>query len=72
MLPINDLALPENSADALQSRDELFEIHRSKISLHKAKSGYDYPVIQLPHALSKLVGFRAKIYQTMHEEALAF
>jgi hypothetical protein len=25
------------------------EIHRSKISLHRAKIGYDYPTIRLPH-----------------------
>ncbi|MGA3200058.1 MAG: hypothetical protein ABSD89_11740 [Halobacteriota archaeon] len=51
---------------------ELFEIHRSKISLHHAKAGYDYPVIRLPYTFSKLTGLPTRIYQTVHNGALAF
>jgi hypothetical protein len=51
---------------------ELFEIHRSKISLHRAKAGYDYPTIRLPHSFSKLAGLSTRILQTVHEGALAF
>jgi hypothetical protein len=48
------------------------EVHRSKISLHHAKSGYDYPTIRLPHTFSKLAGLSTHIYQTVHDGALAF
>jgi hypothetical protein len=58
-----DVALPKN---------ELLEIHRSKISLHHAKAGYDYPTIRLPHTFSKLAGLSTRIYQTGHEGAPAF
>lgn len=51
---------------------ELFEIHRSKISLHHAKTGYDYPAIRLPFTFSALAGLPSRIYQTVHEGALAF
>ena len=51
---------------------ELLEIHRSTISLHHAKTGYDYPTIRLPHTLSKLAELSTRIYQTVHEGALAF
>ncbi len=57
----------------LNSRDPaLSEIHSSTISLHHAKEGYDYPTIRLPHTLSKLAGLPTRIYQTLHEGALAF
>jgi hypothetical protein len=59
-------------ADAALPKHELLEIHRSKISLHHAKSGYDYPSIRLPHTLIKLAGLSTKIYQTMHKGAFAF
>jgi hypothetical protein len=42
---------------------ELFEIHNSKISLHRAKTDYSYPTIRLPHTLSKLAGFQTRFYQ---------
>jgi len=48
------------------------EIHRSKISLHRAKTGYDYPTIRLPHTFLRLVGLSTRIYQTVQEGALAF
>jgi len=51
---------------------ELLEIHRSKISLHHAKDGYSYPTIRLPHTFSRLAGLPTRIYQTLHEGALAF
>jgi hypothetical protein len=54
------------------SKDELLEIHRSKISLHLAKADYSYPTIRLPHTFSKLAGLPIRIYQTVHEGALAF
>jgi len=53
-------------------KNELLEIHRSKISLHYAKAGYSYPTIRLPHTLSRLAGLPTRIYQTMHDGALAF
>jgi hypothetical protein len=51
---------------------ELLEIRRSKISLHHAKEGYSYPTIRLPYELSQLAGLSTRIYQTVHEGALAF
>ncbi|MGA7075328.1 MAG: hypothetical protein WBZ42_02090 [Halobacteriota archaeon] len=45
---------PGDLADFAPRRHELLEIHHSKISLHRAKAGYDYPTIRLPHTLSKL------------------
>ena len=59
-------------ADAALPKHELLEIHRSKISLHHAKKGYSYPTIRLPHTFSVLAGLPTKIYQTVHEGALAF
>ena len=50
----------------------LHQIHRSKISLHHAKTGYDYPAIRLPFTFSKLAGLQTCIYQTVHEGSLAF
>lgn len=50
----------------------LHEIHRSKISLHRAKAGYSYPTIRLPHTFSKLAGLPTRIYQAIHDGALAF
>ena len=55
-----------------QPKVGLLETHRSKISLHRAKAGDDYPTIRLPHTLSVLAGLPTKIYQTVHEGALAF
>jgi hypothetical protein len=55
-----------------QPKHELLEIHHSKISLHCAKAGYSYPTIRLPYAFSKLAGLSTRIYQTVHEGALAF
>jgi len=51
---------------------ELLEIHRSKISLHRAKTEYSYPTIRLPHTFSALAGLSTRIYQTVHNGALAF
>jgi hypothetical protein len=51
---------------------EPLQIHRSRISLHRAKAGYSYPTIRLPHYLSSLAGLSTRIYQTVHQEALAF
>jgi hypothetical protein len=59
-------------ADAALPKPELLEIHRSKISLHHAKADYDYPTIHLPHSFSKLTGLPTRIYQTVHDGALAF
>jgi hypothetical protein len=63
---------PDFHPDATMPNHELLEIHRSKISLHHAKSGYDYPSIRLPHTLTKLAGLSTSVYQTVHNEALAF
>jgi hypothetical protein len=54
------------------SNYELLEIHRSKISLHCAKAGYNYPTIRLPHTFSKLAGLSERIYQTIYDGSLAF
>lgn len=51
---------------------ELLEVHRSKISLTRARAGYDYPTIRLPFAFSRLIGLSTRIYQTVHDGALAF
>jgi hypothetical protein len=50
----------------------LLETHRSKISLHRAKAGCDYPAIRLPFRFSKLAGLSTCIYQTVHDGALTF
>jgi hypothetical protein len=52
-------------------KSDLLEI-RGKISLHHAKEGYSYPTIRLPHTFSKLAGLPTRIYQTVHNGALAF
>jgi hypothetical protein len=63
---------PDVFAEDTLPYHELFEIHRSKISLQRAKAGYDYPTIRLPHTFSKLAGLSTRIYQTVHEGSLAF
>lgn len=60
------------SACGALPRTELLEVHRSKISVHRAKAAYRYPTIRLPHTLSKLAGLPTRIYQTVHDGALAF
>jgi hypothetical protein len=57
---------------ALLPKNELLEIHRSKISLHRSKANYGYPTILLPHKLSTLAGLPTRIFQTVHDGALAF
>ncbi|MGD0717952.1 MAG: hypothetical protein ABR979_07800, partial [Halobacteriota archaeon] len=51
---------------------QLLEVHRSKISLHHARTDYNYPTIRLPYTFSKLAGLSTRIYQTVHNGALAF
>jgi hypothetical protein len=63
---------PDLFADFALPRQKLLEIHRSTISLHSAKTNYNYPMIRLPYHLSPLAGMSARIYQTVHEGALAF
>ena len=53
-------------------KHELLEIRRSKIFLHHAKEGYSYPTIRLPYKFSQLAGLSTRIYQTVHDGALAF
>ena len=60
------------ASGAVPNANELLEIHHSKISLHHAKSGYDYPTIRLPHTFSNLAGLSTRVYQTVHDGALAF
>jgi hypothetical protein len=50
----------------------LCEIHRSKISLHCAKTGYSYPTIRLPHTLSTLAGLSTRIYRQFTKGHLPF
>jgi hypothetical protein len=58
--------------DAELPKHELLEVHRSKISLHRAKAGYSYPTIRLPYSFSQLAGLPTRIFQTVHDGALAF
>jgi hypothetical protein len=48
------------------------EIHHATIRAHHAKAGYDYPTIHLPSTLSPLIGLSTRIYEMVHDEALAF
>lgn len=50
----------------------LLEVHETKISLHCAKADYSYPTIRLPYKFSMLAGLRTRIFQTVHNGALAF
>ena len=61
-----------NTLSACNQPGILREIHHSKISVHHAKAGYDYPPIRLPFTFSKLAGLSTCIYQTVHRGALAF
>jgi len=63
---------PGHFADFALPRQKLLEIHRSTISLHYAKPNYNYPMIRLPYYLAPLVGMPTRIYQTVHDGALAF
>jgi hypothetical protein len=63
---------PKACTDIAPPKRELLEIHSSKISLHHAKTDYNYPTIRLPYKFSKLAGLRTHIYQTVHNGALAF
>lgn len=63
---------PEIFTDIALPRYELLAIHRSKISLHHARTDYNYPTIRLPHTFSMLAGLPTHIYQTVHDGALAF
>jgi hypothetical protein len=56
----------------LHCLNELLEIHRGKISLHHAKTNYSNPTIRLPHTFSKLAGLPTRVFQTVHDGALAF
>ena len=49
----------------------LLTLGSSKISLHRAKADYNYPTIRLPYTFSKLAGLQTRIYQTVHDGALA-
>ena len=64
--------ISELFVDAALPEYDLLEIHRSKISLHCAKEGYSYPTIRLPHGFSNLAGLPTRVYQTVHDGALAF
>jgi hypothetical protein len=59
-------------SDVVLPKHELLEVNRSKISLHRAKAGYSYPTIRLPHTLSGLSGLSTRIYQTIYNGSLAF
>ena len=50
-------------------KNELLEIHRSKISLHHSKAGYNYPTIRLPLTFFVLAGLPTKIYQIIYDGA---
>jgi len=61
-----------NTLKASYSNPSLHEIHRATIRSHHAKVGYDYPTIRLPFTFSGLIGRSTRIFQTVHEGALAF
>jgi hypothetical protein len=61
-----------STLNAVCENPTLHQIHRSKISLHRAKVNYSYPTIRLPHTFSVLAGLPAQIFQTVHDGALAF
>ncbi len=61
-----------NSIHSFSESPTLREIHRGTIRAHHAKKGYDYPTIHLPVAFSGLIGLPTRIYQTVHDGALAF
>ncbi len=63
---------PDFFSDAAIPKSELLEIYRSKISLHRAKAGYNYPTVGLPHTFAKLTGLPTRIFQTVFEGAIAF
>jgi len=61
---------PNFFTDFELSKHKLLEICHSKISVHHAKIGYNYPTIRLPHTFSLLAGLSTRIFQTVHEGAL--
>jgi hypothetical protein len=63
---------PRLLADFALPKNELLEVHHGKISLHRAKAGYIYFTIQLPHTFSTLAELSTHIDQTVHDGALAF
>jgi hypothetical protein len=63
---------PTLFSDVAMPKHELLEIHRSKTSLHCAKTEYNYPTIRLPRKFSMLAGLPTRIFQTVHDGALAF
>jgi hypothetical protein len=55
---------PDLFAD-VAPKSELLEVHRNKISLHRAKENCTYPTIRLPHHFFALAGLPTRIYQTV-------
>jgi hypothetical protein len=53
-------------------KHQLLEVHHSKISLHRAKAGYGYPTIRLPHTFNSLAGLSTKISQLCAKGRLLF
>jgi len=50
----------------------LREVHSSKIGAHHAMAGYEYPIVRLPVAFSRLIGLPIRIYATVCDGAFAF
>jgi hypothetical protein len=65
-------SLPRSSSCMAISNRQLFEIHRSKISLHRAKADYSYPTIRLPRTFSTLAGLPTRIIKRCMTEHLHF
>ena len=61
-----------NTLCAISQNPTLHEIHHGTIRAHHAKARYDYPTIRLPFTFSGLIGLSTRIYQTVHDGALAF
>lgn|GEM_PF-6128620 len=53
-------------------KHDFLEIHRSKISLHRAQTRDSYSTIHLSHTFKKLAGLPTYIYDTIYRVALAF
>lgn len=61
-----------NTLHAACENPTLHEIHSGTIRAHHARAGYDYQTVHLPVAFSELIGLPTRIYQMVHEGALAF
>jgi len=69
---VTNALLSARDRPSVYDNSALREIHQATIRAHHAKAGYDYPTIHLPPTLSPLIGLPTRIYETIHNGALAF